>query len=279
MVESIKIERQSGFIVDPCVVSTFRAPLFAAGPGRTLSNLLDDGSPRSKTLGIIALIVAAGLIVLNIAAMKAVSATTPGSEIVGMRGFLACSLILAFALILGRQGSLANLLGGVALLRVGFDTLNAMMFLSALTLMSFVGDASIQQTLPLIVVYACFVLGERLERRQIAAVVIGFTGALLIAKPSFESLGWGAALAFGATISIAARNRRAETMDPPILPHVAMLSAGLVLALGVAWCSLSNKWTAPSMLGGFDDTRGGFSEAVRGIGRPTVVRLQLADGL
>ncbi len=263
-----------------CAASTLLAPLSAISAARRASSRAGDSAPRLKTLGIVALIVAAGLVVLNVTATNAVSATMSLPEIVGMRGCLACPLILALALILGRQGPLTNLWRSAALQSVGFDALNAMMFLSALTLMSFASDVSAQQTVPLfIVIYVCFVLGERLKWRQIAAIVVGFTGALFVVKPSFESLGWGAVLAFGAAITLAANYRKAATIDPPILPLLVLLIAGLVLTLGLAWRCLPDGWTAPEMTVRFEDTRGGLDQAVRGVGRPMVVRLQLADGL
>jgi drug/metabolite transporter (DMT)-like permease len=239
-----------------------------------------DASSHSTTLGVTAIVMAISLVVLNVAAMKTVSATMPASEMGGTRDFLACPLILALVLILGRPKPLARILNGITLLEVGFDALNAVMFLTALTLMSFASDSSIQQTVPLfMVVYACFTLGERLGWRQIAAIVVGFAGALFIAKPGLGSLGWGAVLAFGAATSLAARNWKARSIDPPILLLLATLSAGLVLGLGVAALSFWGDCATPRMPVRFEDSRGISSQDMRTVGRPMDVRLQLADGL
>jgi drug/metabolite transporter (DMT)-like permease len=241
---------------------------------------LGGASSHSTTLGVTAIVVAISLVVLNVAATKTVSATMPASETGGTREFLACALILTLVLTLGRHKTLARILDGITLLEVGFDALSAMMFLTALTLMSFASDSSIQQTVPLfMVVYACFALGERLGWRQIAAIVVGFAGALFITKPGVGSLGWAAVLAFGAATSLAARNWKTRSVDPPILLLSATLSVGLVLGLGVAALSLWGDGTTPRVPVRFEDSRGISSQDMRTVGRPMVVRLQLADGL
>jgi drug/metabolite transporter (DMT)-like permease len=155
-----------------------------------------------------------------------------------------------------------------------------MMFLTTLTLMSFACDVSIQQTVPLLmVVYACFVLGDRLGWRQIAAIVVVVAGALFLAKPGLESLGWGAVTAFGAAIALATRNWKTAATDPPILHLLAAVSAGLVLSVSVAAFSLRGDRTAPPISLSLDGSRGISTQDVRTVGRQTVVRLQIADGL
>jgi EamA-like transporter family len=255
---------------------TFRTPFSIGRCGRTASCLLSGASPSTKTLGGIAMILAMCLFVLNFVAMNTVLATMPVSEC----GILVCPLTLVLALVLGQQSSPAHMLGGAFLLRVGFDALNAMMFLTTLILTSFANDIPIQQSVPLfMVVYACFALGERLGWRQIGGIFVGFAGALFVTKPGVDSLGWDAVLAFGAAISIAAHDWKARAVDPPIVPLLTTLSAGLVLTLGVAAFSLRDDRTSTPTSVRFDELHRGFSQGVRTAGRQMVVSLQPADGL
>jgi drug/metabolite transporter (DMT)-like permease len=200
---------------------------------------------RDAYRGMAAMIASMGLFVLNDAAMKLATVDIPVAEAVMLRGALAAPLILAVIWLRGEQRFLRYLCAPVIVLRAGFDAANAMMFLTALTMMSLADDVAIQQIVPLLmVVYAAIVLRERIGWASALTICIGLCGALLIANPSGKGFGLEAMLAFGAALAVAGRDLTTRHIDKAIPSLVLTLTATLVLTLGAAAYAAFGPWVA-----------------------------------
>jgi drug/metabolite transporter (DMT)-like permease len=204
-------------------------------------------SARGSVHGIAAMLAAMALFVLNDATMKMAAKAMPVSEVVFLRGLMATPLIVAAIVARGEARYLLRAFQPVILLRAGFDTLNAMMFLTALTLLSLADDVAIQQIVPLIMTaYAALVLRERITKTQFIAIAAGFFGALLVANPGGEGFGLGALLAFGAAFAVAGRDLTTRSIESTIPSLVVTLSATIVLTIAAGGFAAFDAWIPPA---------------------------------
>jgi drug/metabolite transporter (DMT)-like permease len=216
--------------------------LAAIQRGSTAMNIHDT------TRGMAAMIASMGLFVLNDAAMKIATVDVPVAEAVMLRGALAAPLIAAVIWARREQRFLRCLCAPVIVLRAGFDAANAMMFLTALTMMTLADDVAIQQIVPLLmIVYAAVFLREKIGGLNMLTICIGLGGALLIASPSGEGLGMEAVLAFGAALAVAGRDLTTRHIDKAIPSLVLTLTATIVLTLGAAAFAVFGAWVTPGV--------------------------------
>jgi drug/metabolite transporter (DMT)-like permease len=203
-------------------------------------------SGQNNAHAITAMTAAMALFVLNNAAMKLAAAAMPVSQAVTLRGLMAIPLILAVIGWRGEAKWLPHVVQPVILLRALFDTLNALMFLSALTVMSLADDVAIQQIVPLLIIaYAALAWRQRIGWPQLLAILAGLAGALLIARPTGAGLQSGALLAFGATLAVAGRDIATAYIDRKVPSLVATLSATILLTLAAAAFAPFDDWVMP----------------------------------
>jgi len=206
-------------------------------------------SLSTNTRGVAAMIISMALFVLNDALMKMASVSMPVSEAVALRGLMAAPFLMLAIWMRGETAHLRDLRDPSVQLRSLFDTLNAMMFLTALTVMPLADDVAIQQIVPLLMTaYAGLVLGEEVGLPRILAVGAGFIGALLVANPSGQGLAAGAPLAFGATLAVAGRDLTTRVVGNSVPSLIMTLSATLILTAGAALFALFEPWRWPNAL-------------------------------
>jgi drug/metabolite transporter (DMT)-like permease len=199
-----------------------------------------------KVRGAWAMIAAMALFVLNNTVMKLATGNMPVSEAVMIRGLLSALLILVVMRARRQLHFLRLMTSPLVLLRAAFDSINAVAFLTALTLMSLADDVSIQQTVPLLMTaYAALVLRERVSWRKWIAVGAGLTGALLIANPTGSHPIGGTAMAFCAALAVTGRDITTRHIDKSVPLLLVTLCAALVLTLAAAALALTDVWTIP----------------------------------
>ena len=132
---------------------------------------------------------------------------------------------------------------GLALLRGVLIALTTVLFFTALLSMPMADSIAIFFVEPLILtVLSAIFLGERIGWRRIAAVAIGFVGAMLIVRPSFADVGYPALLPLAAAFTFALYLLLTKTMIDDENPFTLHLWAGIggcaflggILALGAA---------------------------------------------
>lgn len=85
--------------------------------------------------------------------------------------------------------------------RGALNSTSMMMFFTALAITPLAEATALSYTAPLFMtIGAVFVLGETLHARRIAALVIGFVGALIVLRPGFVPIGLGPLLVIGSTV-------------------------------------------------------------------------------
>jgi drug/metabolite transporter (DMT)-like permease len=201
---------------------------------------------RQDGRGITLMVVASALITLNDAIAKWLTATYPVGQILCLRGvfFMVPVLFLVW-----RGGGLKALrvhsIGGQAV-RAGLFVLASAFFVTSVGLMPLSTVIALTFASPLIITaLAPSMLGERVGWRRWTAVLVGFSGVLLIVRPFQEGWQWVALLpiagaAAGSLRDIATRRITAHESSASILFYAALTV--IVLGLGTApfgWVKLS----------------------------------------
>ena len=129
-------------------------------------------------------------------------------------------------------------------------------FFWALTYLPLADSAAIFFVEPLLLtVMSALFLGEPIGWRRVLAVVIGFVGALIVIRPSFETVGPAALLplaaAFCFAIYLTITRRLAQTEDARAIQFWVCVFSALVLSLAMAigsqasWPVLQPSWPSP----------------------------------
>jgi S-adenosylmethionine uptake transporter len=147
--------------------------------------------------------------------------------------------------------------------RLGWDALRGVLlgvatlfFFSALKHLPMADAIAIFFIEPLILtLLSAALLGERIGWRRLTAILVGFCGALVIVRPSWEVFGWAALLPAGAACCFAlymtVTRHAAQQTDPASMQLWAgvfgalLLSAALAVGDGLAIDFLQPAWPAP----------------------------------
>ena len=171
----------------------------------------------------------------NDACIKLVAEDLPLFQIVFLRGILTTVFIGALAYTLGLR-SLAIPRGdwGRVAGRTGAEITSMVAFLVALVNMPLANVTAILAALPLTITLAgALFLGEPVGWKRLAAIVVGFTGVLLIVKPGAEGFNVYSLVAVLAVLLVTARDlvtRRFSDRVPSLA--VAVITAGSVGLFG-----------------------------------------------
>ena len=169
---------------------------------------------------------------------KHLSATIPPVEVAWLRFVVSASLLVPF--VIWRTGFAAFRLPELHLhfLRGAGIAGATAFFFSALEFMPIADVAAIFFVEPLILtIFSAIFLGESIGWRRVAAVLVGFGGALLVIRPSFAEVGTTALLPLGAAVCFAGymtiTKRLSNAADPWTLQALANLSGFIVLGVVV----------------------------------------------
>jgi drug/metabolite transporter (DMT)-like permease len=201
---------------------------------------------RQDARGITLMVVASALITLNDAIAKWLTATYPVGQILCLRGVF---FMVPVMFLVWRGGGLKSLrvhsVGG-QVVRAGLFVLASAFFVTSVGLMPLSTVIALTFASPLIITaLAPSMLGERVGWRRWTAVLVGFSGVLLIVRPFQE--GWQlvallpiAGAAAGSLRDIATRRITAHESSASILFYAALTV--IVLGLGTSpfgWMPLS----------------------------------------
>ena len=96
--------------------------------------------------------------------------------------------------------------------------------------------------------FSAWFLGERVGRRRLAAVVVGFMGALVVIRPNWAAFGWPALLPLGTAVCFAGYltlTRRSAVAEEPL---AMQLWAGIFAALALSVAVLAGEGFAIAVL-------------------------------
>ena len=191
------------------------------------------------------MVLAMGSFVANDTIVKVVGQSLPVGEIIMLRGFFAVLLIGGICLRQGLLPQVALLANPGVLLRSSCDLVATIAFVTALMHMQIANLTAVMQAVPLAVVLLSIVfLREKVSWQQMAAIVAGFVGVLMIVKPSVATFNIYELLALIIVFAVALRDiltKRIPVRIPTFLialGNAAFISLGgavLAASQGVQW--------------------------------------------
>ena len=220
--------------------------LFSIGPGQSAHG--QSTHLQGMLLMALAMLIIPGIDVFA----KLLGQTMSPGQVVWYRFFLQTLLltpvIIWFRLWVLPQGTLVIQFARGVLLAGA-----TLFFFAALNYLSIAVAISIFFVEPMILTLLCVIfLGERIHIRRIAAIIVGFGGAMIIIRPSFAEVGAPALLPLGAALCFAfyflLTRRISGQVNPFQMQWMVGLSAVLVIALALgAGEGLNITVLAPSL--------------------------------
>lgn len=168
------------------------------------------------------------------AVAKSLAGIIPPAEIALARFIVQTTVLLPFALRIGAGGSFRVMAANGA--RGTLIMLATLFFFWALHYLPLAEAIAIFFVEPLILtLLSPFLLRESIGWRRLSAVGIGFLGALLVIRPTFQDVGWPALLPLCAAVCFAfylvLTRRLATGMDPIVMQFQAGVGGGVTAAL------------------------------------------------
>ena len=191
------------------------------------------------------MVFAMGSFVANDTIVKVVGQSLPVGEIIMLRGFFAVLLIGGICLRQGLLPQVASLANPGVLMRSSCDLVATIAFVTALMHMQIANLTAVMQAVPLAVVLLSIVfLREKVSWQQMAAIVAGFVGVLMIVKPSVSTFNLYELLSLIIVFAVALRDIMTKRIPARIptfliaLGNAAFISLGgavLAASQGVQW--------------------------------------------
>lgn len=165
--------------------------------------------------------------------IKSLSVTIPVGQILMALGLGSGAVFAMLAILRGDSLFAPAAWSPRMLLRTACEAGGAVLFATALSRVDLSTVAAVFQTLPLVITLgAALFLGEQVGWRRLTAILVGFTGVLLIIRPGTDAFDPNALLVLGAVLAVAIRDLITRTIDSSVSSFVVSFQsfASLVLA-------------------------------------------------
>ena len=165
--------------------------------------------------------------------IKSLSASVPVGQILMALGLGSGAVFAVLALLRGDNLFAPAAWSPRMLLRTASEAGGAVLFATALSRVDLSTVAAVFQTLPLVITLgAALFLGEKVGWRRLTAILIGFSGVMLIIRPGTDAFDPNALLVLGAVLAVAVRDLITRTIDASVSSFVVSFQsfASLVLA-------------------------------------------------
>ena len=201
--------------------------------------------------GVCIMILGAGVLSMNDAATKYLAENYPMGQVLGLRQSVALLVILAYVWWSGSWEKLRiNHRSGQAW-RAAVHCGSAVLIIWALTLLPIATVTAIVFSSPLVVlIFSMRFLGEGVSWQRWIAVIIGFTGVLVIVRPGGVSFEWALLVAVSAAIVSGFRDlltRRLSRTDTSI----SMLFWASALLITLSLLTIPFGWQPLTLSGSF----------------------------
>jgi drug/metabolite transporter (DMT)-like permease len=224
--------------------------------------------PKHNKRGILAMLAAMALFVVNDVFVRLASVVYPTGQIMALRGIFSSLIMVGVAIYIFRRGELIGAMRHPSLaLRAGLEAISALTFITSLALLSLPIVTAITQASPLMLTAISVMLGmERVGWRRWIATLIGFIGVLIVLRPGADGLQPAAMLALVCALAIALRDLVTRRM-PASIPSLAIavsttvtvMIAGFALALVETWQPLQLRETLYLLGAGLFVASGNFA--------------------
>ena len=177
------------------------------------------------------------------ASLKLLTAHYPSAQVAALRGLAALPVVFVWALYAGGAGQLTRIRWPLHLIRGVLSVFMMITFTFALKDLSLAKAYALFFVAPLLIaVFSVFMLGERVQRTQWVAIVIGFAGVLIVLRPGgvgFGLLGTlavlGTALCYALSSVLVKIIGRTDSTQSMIFWMTCMLAIGATLIALPGW--------------------------------------------
>lgn len=204
-------------------------------------------SPANRR-GIVATLAAMGSFAASDTLMKMATETLPVPEVLVVRSLFALALLFILMRGTGELHLRPVLRHPRILLRTAFEVALVLTWLYGLKYVS-VGEATaVLQTVPLLLTaWAALVRKEPVGLGGWLAIFAGFTGILLIVKPSSSGVDAAMLLLLAAALAAAGRDVITRSIPPHISSRTITLVSTLAGGMGGAILALNDAWRGPDL--------------------------------
>lgn len=185
--------------------------------------------------GPLAMVGATGCYVASDTTMKLATAGLPLYETLALRGVFAtaCGVLLVF--VTGQVRAIPGLIDRWVLTRNALELAAVICYIDALVNLPIANVIAILQITPLVVLLgARIAFKERLGAAPMVCILLGFTGAVMIAHPTGEGLSSYALLAIGTAFLGGVRDIVGRMVPVRIAGLVVALGASIIVLIGTA---------------------------------------------
>ena len=206
-------------------------------------------STSANRRGILAMLAAMIFFVGNDTLLKLASTNCPPGQIMAVRGLFASMLALGLVAAWGELRHLKGIASPLVLGRAGVEAAVAFLYITSLAVLPLANITAILQATPIILTLMAVALGiERVGWRRWSAILLGFSGVLLVVKPSPSAFNLYAGLALSSAVLVAVRDLATRFIGGHVPTLIVTLStttavglAGLALGMGEVWQPLGRR--------------------------------------
>ncbi len=200
-------------------------------------------SAAENRRGIIFMLAAMSLFVINDVFMKLAREAYPAGQSIALRAGIA--VVIGFALVfLAREGDRLRLAFRPRVLQRGIiEAFGALTFGWSLGLMPLANLTAINMASPLLIVALAVLLGmERVGWRRVVALAIGFVGVLFVVRPGAESFNAAAIVAVISAILVAGRDLTTRTIGDDVPSTVVSLTTTVLVGIVAVAYGFTEEW-------------------------------------
>jgi len=200
-------------------------------------------SAAENRRGIIFMLVAMSLFVVNDTFMKLAREVYPAGQAIALRTCFA--VLVGFVLVFAaREGDRLRLAFRPRVLQRGMlEAFGALTFGWSLGLMPLANITAINMASPLLIVALAVVLGmERVGWRRTVALSVGFIGVLFVVRPGAESFNAAAIVAVLSTFLVACRDLTTRTIGDDVPSTVVSLTTTVLVGLVAVAYGFTETW-------------------------------------
>lgn len=185
---------------------------------------------------------------INDACMKALSDEIPLFQAIFLRGLATCAFLAIMAWLTGAfKVRISRHDLGLVAIRSFAEVVAAYFFISALFNMPIANVTAILQALPLTVTLAsAIIFREAIGWKRMIAILVGFSGVLLIVRPGAEGFNYYSVYAIIAVLVITVRDLAARRLSVEVPSMAVALSAAVAVAAFAGLASIGSEWAPVS---------------------------------
>lgn len=197
-----------------------------------------------NTTGALLMMASMASFTLNDTFIKLTDGQVPLPQLLFLRGLLSILLIVILSRWLGAiHFDIARRDWGLIMVRSLAEVATAYFFLTALFNMPLANVTAILQMLPLTVALAAALFfNEPLGWRRMVAILLGFTGMLLIVRPGGEGFSLWSVYAMLAVLCVTVRDLATRRLTPGVPSMTVTLMAALVVTVCFGAVSVTTVW-------------------------------------